>query len=519
MQYYCHLCNSQTLVTRRPELECVVCHSRFIEELDSDSEQDSRTWQSTETDSDSDGGTDSECSELTEQWNTTFATLSNQAETEIANQSDSEELWETESSEESQSVSEEEDEDEERLAEDGSELRQAQVRLLLDSHRTEVERAFQSAVVSEMEVDHRYIDSVTSSDRSTDTDSESSEFSDEEDEEDEEDDDSQEYSESCSLGYLSSNSGAETEAYTDVYVEVESDSEESVRSYPIEWSLEREESNNRIIRLHRLFRWYDSELAAISLRGGNDVYDRIRSFRQPLPRLSLMAEDRTYIPGASELVMVEEEVLQHYPRVNDHLLTMDEVIRSIDEVFADGFNTDDLSSYPRPVPASRKAIEQLKKRKLLSGDPDANIDCAICQDVFGFVLEITQMPCQHEYHDECIYQWLLINGSCPICRFPVNSEYNEIDSAEEAAEVLEETHESRDTVQPSAQVIEMMSVDDIDELEEGVYRIAQSSSTTTPALFRFGQPQVSLPYVGPGVSYPGTWESYEEYTSRMFDVD
>ncbi|KAL0087132.1 hypothetical protein F4703DRAFT_1550719 [Phycomyces blakesleeanus] len=376
MQYYCHLCNSQTLVTRRPELECVVCHSRFIEELDSDSEQDSRTWQSTETDSDSDGGTDSECSELTEQWNTTFATLSNQAETEIANQSDSEELWETESSEESQSVSEEEDEDEERLAEDGSELRQAQVRLLLDSHRTgadllvpydsftsddendddsddddsddeissEVERAFQSAVVSEMEVDHRYIDSVTSSDRSTDTDSESSEFSDEEDEEDEEDDDSQEYSESCSLGYLSSNSGAETEAYTDVYVEVESDSEESVRSYPIEWSLEREESNNRIIRLHRLFRWYDSELAAISLRGGNDVYDRIRSFRQPLPRLSLMAEDRTYIPGASELVMVEEEVLQHYPRVNDHLLTMDEVIRSIDEVFADGFNTDDLSS-------------------------------------------------------------------------------------------------------------------------------------------------------------------------------
>ncbi|KAI3851403.1 hypothetical protein MKW92_016021 [Papaver armeniacum] len=47
-----------------------------------------------------------------------------------------------------------------------------------------------------------------------------------------------------------------------------------------------------------------------------------------------------------------------------------------------------------------------------------NDPCVICQAEYKKLEKIGILDCGHEYHVECVKQWLLINKSCPICRRP-----------------------------------------------------------------------------------------------------
>lgn len=44
---------------------------------------------------------------------------------------------------------------------------------------------------------------------------------------------------------------------------------------------------------------------------------------------------------------------------------------------------------------------------------ETNTECAICTERFDDMV-ITQLPCKHEYHSECIGYWLKLKDSCPI---------------------------------------------------------------------------------------------------------
>lgn len=47
-----------------------------------------------------------------------------------------------------------------------------------------------------------------------------------------------------------------------------------------------------------------------------------------------------------------------------------------------------------------------------------NDSCIICQAEYKTLEKIGILDCGHEYHVECVKQWLLINKTCPICRRP-----------------------------------------------------------------------------------------------------
>ncbi|KAI3959781.1 hypothetical protein MKW98_029818 [Papaver atlanticum] len=42
--------------------------------------------------------------------------------------------------------------------------------------------------------------------------------------------------------------------------------------------------------------------------------------------------------------------------------------------------------------------------------------CTICQDVYENKDKIGTLDCQHEYHEDCITQWLVQKNVCPICK-------------------------------------------------------------------------------------------------------
>ncbi|KAA8515734.1 hypothetical protein F0562_018655 [Nyssa sinensis] len=79
-------------------------------------------------------------------------------------------------------------------------------------------------------------------------------------------------------------------------------------------------------------------------------------------------------------------------------------------------------------PTSRTAIEAIPTiiitAALLESDPI--ILCAVCKDQFVIDVEAKQLPCKHLYHSDCILPWLSQHNSCPVCRFQLPTENDDL---------------------------------------------------------------------------------------------
>ena len=77
----------------------------------------------------------------------------------------------------------------------------------------------------------------------------------------------------------------------------------------------------------------------------------------------------------------------------------------------------------RPVPPTQKQIESVYTvRRINTGARRASapakdtLRCAICLSPMCARQSIAILPCNHEYHNDCIRQWLARSGQCPMCR-------------------------------------------------------------------------------------------------------
>ncbi|KAG6395082.1 hypothetical protein SASPL_145673 [Salvia splendens] len=68
---------------------------------------------------------------------------------------------------------------------------------------------------------------------------------------------------------------------------------------------------------------------------------------------------------------------------------------------------------PRSDPAPKSSIDSLKEFTVT----DASMLCPVCKDPFLVDSVAKVMPCNHNYHPDCIVPWLQINNSCPVCRY------------------------------------------------------------------------------------------------------
>ncbi|KAJ6172052.1 hypothetical protein N7470_001119 [Penicillium chermesinum] len=72
-----------------------------------------------------------------------------------------------------------------------------------------------------------------------------------------------------------------------------------------------------------------------------------------------------------------------------------------------------------------------------------NFSCPICTDDFIKGQDLRVLPCNHQFHPECIDPWLVnVSGTCPLCRIDLNpSKADENTEEGEIAEHPEETAE------------------------------------------------------------------------------
>lgn len=80
----------------------------------------------------------------------------------------------------------------------------------------------------------------------------------------------------------------------------------------------------------------------------------------------------------------------------------------------DDFMSTFLSS-PRSNPINDGRLEELPIETITV--EQTSVQCSICFDEFKAAeSNVRKLPCNHLFHQNCIFPWLRINGTCPVCR-------------------------------------------------------------------------------------------------------
>ncbi|GLI78691.1 hypothetical protein PoHVEF18_007012 [Penicillium ochrochloron] len=92
-------------------------------------------------------------------------------------------------------------------------------------------------------------------------------------------------------------------------------------------------------------------------------------------------------------------------------------------------STSDIGQTPREseLPTNEHAVtEQPVTTTTTESNPNAapdggNFSCPICTDDFIKGQDLRVLPCNHQFHPECIDPWLVnVSGTCPLCRIDLN---------------------------------------------------------------------------------------------------
>lgn len=76
-----------------------------------------------------------------------------------------------------------------------------------------------------------------------------------------------------------------------------------------------------------------------------------------------------------------------------------------------------------PPPASKSSIEAIPGVEIREGDEG---ECVICLEEWVKGGIVKEMPCKHKFHGRCIEKWLGMHGSCPVCRFAMPAEADDV---------------------------------------------------------------------------------------------
>jgi len=86
-------------------------------------------------------------------------------------------------------------------------------------------------------------------------------------------------------------------------------------------------------------------------------------------------------------------------------------------------------SHSGPPPAAPLSIQELDEIVISEREIDRKLSCGICGELFVVGESVKRLPCKHWFHmDECLFPWLKLRNTCPICRFELPTLDYEYDS-------------------------------------------------------------------------------------------
>lgn len=83
----------------------------------------------------------------------------------------------------------------------------------------------------------------------------------------------------------------------------------------------------------------------------------------------------------------------------------------------------DSNRYGSP-PASQKSISKLKTQEINDENKEnyLNQECSVCKENYKIGDKVHIMPCEHNFHQDCLLPWLKEHNSCPVCRYELSTD-------------------------------------------------------------------------------------------------
>ncbi|XP_010477810.1 PREDICTED: E3 ubiquitin-protein ligase RING1-like [Camelina sativa] len=73
-------------------------------------------------------------------------------------------------------------------------------------------------------------------------------------------------------------------------------------------------------------------------------------------------------------------------------------------------------------PASKASIDAMPVVEMDGSEGE----CVICLEEWKSEETVKEMPCKHRFHGGCVEKWLGIHGSCPVCRYEMPVDGDEV---------------------------------------------------------------------------------------------
>ncbi|XP_073100501.1 E3 ubiquitin-protein ligase SIRP1-like isoform X2 [Elaeis guineensis] len=80
----------------------------------------------------------------------------------------------------------------------------------------------------------------------------------------------------------------------------------------------------------------------------------------------------------------------------------------------------DPDRYGTP-PAQKEAVNALPTVKI-----EESMNCSVCLEDVVIGTEAKEMPCKHRFHSGCLFPWLELHSSCPVCRFQLPADESKV---------------------------------------------------------------------------------------------
>jgi len=138
--------------------------------------------------------------------------------------------------------------------------------------------------------------------------------------------------------------------------------------------------------------------------------------------------------------------------------TIDFANEDDDEDYVDEFDVVEYAS--NGVEAG--VIDSFKNHIISSKQVEDKEECSICMESYKLNESVYNLPCEHQYHKECIKTWLKSNNTCPICRyeFPIQK-YEEVEDIDFIPDIMTDLTDDEESFYYTVH-----RIDDDDDIED-----------------------------------------------------
>ncbi|KAJ0253006.1 RING/U-box superfamily protein [Hirschfeldia incana] len=113
---------------------------------------------------------------------------------------------------------------------------------------------------------------------------------------------------------------------------------------------------------------------------------------------------------------LEDEYLDYIHYLSSRSNHEAETFGTYDEIFGRVLGNSSSTRWPETaeeLPVVHLTAEELTERGL--------VVCAICREKLTSHERLSELPCRHYYHKDCISSWLTTRNTCPLCRHNVRN--------------------------------------------------------------------------------------------------